>query len=80
MDEHEPTQPRPRTGFNPFTVGEDVHIERGGGAFLFVYAPTDDDCRRAMATLGQLNPVFARRYLPMAIERLIYPARVQPDV
>ncbi|HSX62184.1 MAG TPA: hypothetical protein VLF18_18530 [Tahibacter sp.] len=61
-------------------IDDDLELARSGGAFLFVYAPTDDDCRRAMATLGQLHPVFARRYLPMAIERLIYPARVQPDV
>ena len=34
MAEHEQTQPGTRTGFNPFTVGQDVYIERGGGAFL----------------------------------------------
>jgi hypothetical protein len=61
-------------------IDDDLELARGGGAFLFVYAPTDDDCRRAMALLEPLHPVFARRYLPMAIERLIYPARVQPDV
>lgn len=61
-------------------IDDDLELARGGGAFLFVYAPSDDDCRRAMAVLRQLHPVFARRYLPMAIERLIYPARVQPDV
>lgn len=33
MAEHEQAQPT-RTGFNPFTIGQDVHIERGGGAFL----------------------------------------------
>lgn len=61
-------------------IDDDLELARSGGAFLFVYAPTDDDCRRAMAVLSQLQLVFARRYLPMAIERLIYPARVQPDV
>ncbi|GMV30267.1 MAG: hypothetical protein AMXMBFR59_23920 [Rhodanobacteraceae bacterium] len=61
-------------------IDDDLELARGGGAFLFVYAPSDDDCRRVMTVLRKQYPVFARRYLPMAIERLIYPARVQPDV
>ncbi len=61
-------------------IEDDLELARQGGGFLFVYVPTDEDCARAMATLEPLYPVFARRYLPMAIERLIYPARVQPDV
>lgn len=61
-------------------IDDDLELARTGGAFVFVYAPTDEDCQRAMSTLKPLQPVFARRYLPMAIERLIYPARVQPDV
>ncbi|HWU51826.1 MAG TPA: hypothetical protein VN153_03335 [Tahibacter sp.] len=61
-------------------IDDDIELARNGGAFLFIYAPTDEDCRRAMAALEPQRPVFARRYLPMAIERLIYPARVQPDV
>lgn len=58
-------------------IDDDLKLARRGGAFLFVYAPGDDDCRRAMAVLELQRPEFARRYLPMAIERLIYPARVQ---
>ncbi|MBN8741545.1 MAG: hypothetical protein BGP24_19400 [Lysobacterales bacterium 69-70] len=61
-------------------IDDDLELARNGGAFLFIYAPTDPDCRRAMAALEPQRPVFARRYLSMAIERLIYPARVQPDV
>jgi hypothetical protein len=60
-------------------IDDDVELARRGGAFLFVYAPTDEDCRRAMASLEPQRPVFARRYLPMAIERLIYPAQVTPE-
>jgi hypothetical protein len=59
-------------------IDDDMILARSGGAFLFVYAPTDADCRRAMAALEPQQPVFARRYLPMAIERLIYPASVDP--
>lgn len=61
-------------------IDDDIELARSGGAFVFVYAPADEDCRRAMSVLEPRQPVFARRYLPMAIERLIYPARVQPDV
>lgn len=61
-------------------IEDDLELARQGGGFLFVYVPADEDCARAMAVLEPLDPVFARRYLPMAIERLIYPARVQPDV
>lgn len=61
-------------------IDDDLELARRGGAFLFVYAPTDEDCRRAVAVLELQHPVFARRYLTMAIERLIYPARVAPDV
>lgn len=57
-------------------IDDDLKLARQGGAFLFVYAPTDQDCSRAMAALEPQRPVFARRYLPMAIERLIYPAQV----
>lgn len=61
-------------------IDDDLELARSGGAFVFVYTPTDDDSSRAMSVIEPLQPVFARRYLPMAIERLIYPARVQPDV
>lgn len=61
-------------------IDDDIELARQGGAFVFVYAPNDEDCRRAMEVLRPELPVFARRYLPMAIERLIYPARVTPDV
>ncbi|WP_313916941.1 hypothetical protein [Tahibacter sp.] len=61
-------------------IEDDLELARSGGGFVFVYVPTDEDSARAMAALEPLQPVFARRYLPMAIERLIYPARVQPDV
>jgi hypothetical protein len=61
-------------------IEDDLELARNGGGFVFVYVPTEEDCARAMAALEPLQPLFARRYLPMAIERLIYPARVQPDV
>jgi hypothetical protein len=35
MDEQDQEQTTARKGFAPVTVGQDVHIEKGGGAVLF---------------------------------------------
>ena len=56
-------------------IDDDLKLARRGGAFLFAHAPTDDDCQRIMAVIKRHHPIFARRYLPLAIERLIYPAQ-----
>jgi hypothetical protein len=56
-------------------VGTEKHfIERdrehaaAGGAFLFVFAPEDEDAANAKAVFVQHPPVYARRYLRPAIE------------
>ncbi|MGA9420825.1 MAG: hypothetical protein WBW61_00570 [Rhodanobacteraceae bacterium] len=54
-------------------IEDDLKLARRGGAFLFVYAPDDESRNKALGLLKLAHPVFARRYLPFAIERLIYP-------
>ena len=54
-------------------IDDDLKLARRGGGFLFVYVPTDADAERATALLKRAHPVYARRYLNLAIERLIYP-------
>lgn len=47
-----------------------------GAAFLFVYTPEDEDGPKIEALLRSRDALYARRYLPMAIERLIEPPRI----
>lgn len=55
------------TGF----LNEDAALAHSGGAFLFVYAPDDDHLQRARSVFQRHRPKYARRYLQIAIERLI---------
>lgn len=50
---------------------EDKNHALGGGAFLFVYAPDDDSVAHARRVFEQHAPVYARRYLRIAIERIV---------
>ena len=50
---------------------EDADLARDGGAFLFVYAPDDARLNQARRVFAQLGPAYARRYLPVAIERIV---------
>jgi hypothetical protein len=52
-------------------VQEDAELARSGGAFLFVYAPDDDDVDRARRVFAQHGPAYARRYLAIAIEIIV---------
>jgi hypothetical protein len=54
-------------------VEDDLRHARQGGAFLFVYAPDDEAVLRARAVIDASQPVHARRYLPLGIERYTYP-------
>lgn len=51
----------------------DAELARRGGAFLFVYAPDDDRVEQARTVFALHRPDYARRYLQVAIERLIDP-------
>jgi hypothetical protein len=50
---------------------EDADLARDGGAFLFGYAPDDARLDQARRVFAQLGPAYARRYLPVAIERIV---------
>jgi hypothetical protein len=56
-------------------VEDDLKHARQGGAFLFVYAPKDEDVLRARAVIDHSQPVLARRYLSLGIERYAYPSQ-----
>ena len=52
-------------------TAEDKQHASGGGAFLFVYAQTDEDAANAKTVFAGNPPVFARRYLRIAIEQIV---------
>ncbi|MCE5234083.1 MAG: hypothetical protein ABFC67_00620 [Mizugakiibacter sp.] len=54
-------------------IEDDLKLARRGGAFLFVYVPDAAAGKRARLLLRRSHPVYARRYHPLGIERLIYP-------
>ncbi len=56
---------------------DDAELARNGGAFLFVYAPAEHHVRRAREVFERHPPAYARRYLPVAIERLVEPAHAR---
>lgn len=57
-------------------IREDADLARDGGAFLFVYAPDDARMNQARSVFAQHGPAYARRYLPVAIERIVENARL----
>ena len=55
-------------------IEDDLKLARRGGAFVFVHAPDDATAAKAKhLLLHRIHPVFARRYLALGIERLMYP-------
>ncbi len=54
-------------------IEDDQKLARRGGAFVFVHAPDDASATKATHLLKTVHPMFARRYLPLAIDRIIYP-------
>jgi hypothetical protein len=54
----------------------DVEHARRGAAFVFIYTPEEEDGEKVEALLRSRDALYARRYLPLAIERLIEPPRV----
>jgi hypothetical protein len=57
------------TGF----LNDDAELARKGGAFLFVFAPEASHVAHARKVFAQHRPAYARRYLHVAIERIIDP-------
>lgn len=62
-------------GTETYFIDQDIDLAKNGGAFVFVYTPNDPDEDKAETVLRQEQPKFARRYLDMAIERIIEPSR-----
>ena len=54
-------------------LADDAELARNGGAFLFVFAPNDERVALSRKVFEQHRPAYARRYLHIAIERLITP-------
>jgi len=54
-------------------LDDDLKLARRGGAFVFVYAPDDASAAKATHLIKRIHPVYARRYLPLAIDRIVYP-------
>lgn len=52
-------------------ITEDKNHARDGGAFLFVFAPDDESAAHAKSVFAEHPPVFARRYLRIAIEQIV---------
>lgn len=55
---------------NEFVAQDKVHAGKGG-AFLFVFAPADRNVVHARLVFRRHAPVFARRYLRLAIEEIV---------
>ena len=60
-------------GTETYFIDQDVELARKGGAFVVVYTPEESDGQRREAVLRRQRTVLARRYLAMAIERVIEP-------
>jgi hypothetical protein len=65
-------------GTETYFIDQDVALARQHGAFVFAYSPDDEAAQRIEAVIARCQPVYARRYLPMAIERLIEPPQSLP--
>lgn len=52
---------------------DDTELARAGGAFLFLFAPEASHVEHARKVFAQHRPKYARRYLHVAIERIIDP-------
>lgn len=52
-------------------VREDIELARSGGAFVFAYAPDEEQRDAANRVFAQHAPVYARRYLNVAIEVMV---------
>lgn len=61
-------------GTETYFIDQDLALARRGGAFLLVYTPDEEDGAKAARVLSDAGVEYARRYLNMAIERLIEPA------
>ncbi len=61
-------------GTETYFIDQDLTLARQGGVFLLAYTPEDDSAKAVQGVLEGARPVYARRYLRMAIDRIIEPA------
>lgn len=54
-------------------IDDDLMLARRGGAFVFIYAPEQEDVESLREFLKRMHPIFARHYNPMGIVQLSYP-------
>lgn len=67
-------------GTETYFIDQDLTLARRGGAFVLVYTPDEADAGRVKRALAGSGAEYARRYLNMAIERLIEPpAEIRHD-
>jgi hypothetical protein len=52
-------------------LDDDAELAQRGGAFLFLFAPGDSEVDHARVIFANHPPVYARRYLGVAIERIV---------
>jgi hypothetical protein len=52
---------------------DDAELARRGGAFLFLFAPDELRVAQAREVFARHRPAYARRYLRVAIERIVDP-------
>jgi hypothetical protein len=67
-------------GTETYFIDQDITLAKRGGSFVLVYTPDEEDGARLATVLRANNAEYARRYLNMAIERLIEPpAEIRHD-
>lgn len=54
-------------------LDDDVKLARRGGAFVFVYTPSEDHAGKVRDVVKRVHPIFARRYHRAGIEEIRYP-------
>jgi hypothetical protein len=60
-------------GTETYFIDQDIALAERGGAFVFVYTPDEEDGDRVKQALVDHRPAHARRYLDLAIDRLVDP-------
>lgn len=60
-------------GTETYFIDQDLTLARQGGVFLLAYTPEEEQAQAVQAVLEGAQPVYARRYLRVAIDRIIEP-------
>ena len=60
-------------GTETYFIDQDLTLARQGGVFLLAYTPDEESAKAVQGVLEGTGPVYARRYLRMAIDRIIDP-------